>query len=311
MNSIYKQNRLNLPYWVFGMLSFFQINACAQNTSSYKNAVMDNTFNLFDYDKQADYQIHEDSVFQRGNTVVRDISYASCNPAHGRVKAYLVIPSGEQPHTGIIFFHWLGRPDGNRKEFLEEAIEFAGLSTMSILIQGYFPWNEKPVSGEKDRQQVIDQTVDLRRAVDILLEQPGIDPERIAFVGHDYGAMFGAIMAGIDKRIKAYVLVTGMGNFGDWSLKYWKNTASEGEETYRKSLAPFDPIGYIAKADPSALFFQFAEKDIFISKDVALDFFNAASEPKSMSWYNTGHEMVIPEVKKDRVEWLKIQLGIE
>jgi dienelactone hydrolase len=257
---------------------------------------------------QADYQIHEDSVFYRGNTVIRDISFPSSNPVHGRIKAYLVIPSGEPPYAGIIYFHWLGRPDGNRQEFLEEAIEFAGQSALSILIQGYFPWIEEPVSDEKDWRQVIDQTIDLRLAVDILLSQPGIDPDRIAFVGHDYGAMFGSVMAGTDKRIKAYVLVAGMGNFSDWSLKYWKNTAAMGKEAYRRALAPVDPAGYIAMAGPSALFFQFAKKDIYISKKTALCFYNAASEPKSVRWYNAGHEMFIPEVKKDRVEWLRMQL---
>ncbi len=81
---------------------------------------------------------------------------------------------------------------------------------------------------------MIDQTIDLRRAIDVLLMQPGIDNERIAFVGHDYGAMFGSIMAGIDKRVKACVLVTGMGNFGDWSLKYWKKPSARRGRVVQK-----------------------------------------------------------------------------
>jgi hypothetical protein len=140
--------------------------------------------------------------------------------------------------------------------------------------------------------------------------QPGIDSKRIIFAGHDYGAMFGSIMAGIDKRVKACVLVTGMGNFGDWSLKYWKKPSEKGAETYRKSLAPVDPIGFISKAQPTSLFFQFASKDIYITKEKALEFYNAASGPKLIKWYNTEHEMMIPEVRKDRVEWIKKQLGI-
>jgi pimeloyl-ACP methyl ester carboxylesterase len=265
---------------------------------------------LFSYDAKADYRISEDSAFYKNNILIRSISFVSCNPAHGRIKAYLVMPSSQPPHAGILYFHWLGRPNGNRNEFLDEAVEMADHSVLSILIQGYFPWTEPPVSGEKDRQQVIDQTIDLRRAMDILLMQPGIDNGRIAFVGHDYGAMFGSIMAGIDKRVKAYVLVTGMGNFGDWSLKYWKKPSEEGAGTYRKFLSPLDPIGYISEAHPATLFFQFADKDIYISKETALEFYNAASELKSAKWYNTEHEMMIPEVRKDRVEWVKKQLVI-
>jgi cephalosporin-C deacetylase-like acetyl esterase len=265
---------------------------------------------LFSYNTKEDYKITEDSAFYKNNILVRGISFISCNPVHGRVKAYLVMPSSPTPYAGIIYFHWLGQPNGNRNEFLDEAVEMADHSVFSILIQGYFPWTEPPVSGDKDRQKVIDQTIDLRRAMDILLMQPGIDNERIAFVGHDYGAMFGSIMAGIDRRIKACVLVTGMGNFGDWSLKYWKKPSENGAENYRKSLAPLDPIGYISSAKPTALFFQFANKDIYITKETALQFYNAASEPKLVKWYDTGHEMMIPDVKKDRVEWVKKQLGI-
>jgi hypothetical protein len=265
---------------------------------------------MFSYDAKADYKITEDSAFYKNNILIRSISFISCNPVHGRVKAYLVMPSSQPPYAGIVYFHWLGRPNGNRDEFLDEAVEMADHTVFSILIQGYFPWTEPPVSGKKDRQQVIDQTIDLRRAIDILLMQPGIENERIAFIGHDYGAMFGSIMAGIDKRVKACVLVTGMGNFGDWSLKYWKKPSEDGADNYRKSLTPVDPIGYISNVHPTALFFQFANKDIYISKETALHFFNAASEPKLVKWYDTEHEMMIPQVRKDRVEWVKKQLGI-
>lgn len=265
---------------------------------------------LFSYRADSDYRITEDSSFHRNSILVKSISFISCNPVHGRIRAYLVLPSSQPPFAGIVYFHWLGHPDGNRDEFLGEAVEMARHDVISILIQGYFPWTEPPVSGEKDRQQVIDQTIDLRRAFDILLMQPGIDKERIAFVGHDYGAMFGAIFSGIDKRAKASVLVAGMGNFGDWSLKYWKKPSENGEDLYRKSLAPVDPAGYISNAQPGSLFFQFATKDIYIRKETALEFYNGASEPKTAKWYETEHEMMIPEVRKDRVEWVMEQLDI-
>jgi dienelactone hydrolase len=294
----------------FVILVILQPGARSQVKSSAGQPESAVTTTLFDYDRKTDYQVHTDSVFYRDHVEIRDISFVSCNPVHGRIKAYVVIPEGKPPYAGIIFFHWLGTPDGNRNEFLDEAVEFAGHSTLSVLIQGYFPWIESPVAGDADRQQVIDQTTDLRRAMDIMFAQPGVDPARTAFVGHDYGAMFGSIMAGVDKRVKACVLVAGMGNFGDWSLKYWKKTAGAGAETYRKALEPVDPIQFISHASPTSLFFQFAGQDIYISKNMAMEFFTAASESKSAKWYDTGHEMNTPEVKHDRMEWIKLQLDI-
>ena len=47
---------------------------------------------------------------------------------------------------------------------------------------------------------------DLRRALDVLLAQPGVDPKRIAYVGHDFGAMYGAVLAGVDRRVSVWAL---------------------------------------------------------------------------------------------------------
>ena len=270
--------------------------------------ILDTNQGLFQYRQKVDIDLRIDSVIRKNNISIRDVSFSSCNPVHGRIRAYLISPVGASPCAGIVFFHWLGTPLGNRDEFLDEAISFAGRNVKSLLIQGYFPWMEEPVAGEKDRQQVIDQTIDLQRAVDILYAQPMVDTSRIAFVGHDYGAMFGSILAGIDHRIKAYVLITAMGNFSDWSLKYWEIT-TDNHEAYRKALAPVDPLGYIGAA-LAKLFFQFSEDDMYISNDKAMEFYDAAREPKQIRWYKTGHEMRIPEAKNDRMNWLEHQLKL-
>lgn len=54
---------------------------------------------------------------------------------------------------------------------------------------------------------MIDETIEVRRALDLLLAQPQVNRKRIGFVGHDYGAMYGALVAGVEKRVKAYVLI--------------------------------------------------------------------------------------------------------
>jgi dienelactone hydrolase len=241
---------------------------------------------------------------------VRDAHIASCSPRHDDVHFYVVRPEGNGPFAGIFFFHWLGRPKGNREEFLDEALRFAHEGTVSVLIDGYFPWKEEPTAGPTDKQQVIDQVVDARAVLNVLLHEPGIDSTRIAFVGHDYGAMFGGILSGIESRIKTYVLVAGMGNFGDWSLKYWTGPASAGERAYRDTLDPVDPIHYVAHAAPASLFFQFARTDKYISAETAGAFSGAASSPKEVRSYETTHEMDIPEVGRDRYDWLKREIRI-
>jgi dienelactone hydrolase len=263
----------------------------------------------FSYDASSPPAITEVSARKDAGVIIRDVHFAAHNARRGRVEAYIVSPGGEGPFSGVLYFHWLGKPKGDRTEFLDEAISRARYGSVGVLIQGRFPWTEEPTDGPADREKVIDQVVDLRRTLDLLLSQTGVDSRRVGFVGHDYGAMHGAIMAGFDKRVKAYVLIAGMGTFSEWSLKYWPPTTKSGEAAYREALAPLDPIHYVGKAAPAALLFQFSKNDHYISKEVATAFFEAASQPKEVKWYDVEHDMNIRGAQQDRHEWLTRQLN--
>jgi dienelactone hydrolase len=265
---------------------------------------------LFEYDAAKRLDVRVISAREEGGVVVRDLTYAAYDPRHGRIAAYVVTPAQPGPFAGVLYFHWLGKPRGDRTQFLEEATAMAHRGVVSLLIQGYFPWQEEPKDGVTDRQQVIDQVIDTRRAIDLLLSQPAVDARRVAYVGHDYGAMYGAIVAGVDKRARTYVLMAGMGNFGDWSLKYWKGTAAQGQTAYRAALADVDPLAYIGQAAPAALLFQFSRQDIYIAEPVAREFLDGASEPKTVNWYDVEHHLRIDAADQDRRTWLAHQLGL-
>lgn len=265
----------------------------------------------FDYDRSAPLDVQEVSTKLVGGVALRDLTYASVDPRHGRIRAFLVKPSGAGPFAGILYFHWLGKPRGDRTEFLDEAAALAHRGVVSLLIQGYFPWTEAPTDGASDRQQVIDQTIDTRRALDLLLAQPEVDGGRVAYVGHDYGAMYGAIIAGLERRATAYVLVAGMGSFADWSLRYWSGPAKGGEAAYRKAIADVDPIHYIGIAAPAALLFQFARQDVYIPEAAATEFFDQASQPKEIRWYDAEHDLDVPAAANDRRDWLSARLSLK
>ncbi len=265
---------------------------------------------LFDYDRSTALDLKEVSARDQDGVNIRDINYAALNPAQKRINAYLVKPKGRGRFAGVLFFHWLGNVKSDRNEFLDEAIALAKQGTASLLIQGHFPWIEEPSEAQADRRQIIDQTIEVRRALDLLLSQPQVDRRRIGFVGHDYGAMYGSIVSGIEKRVKAYVLMAATPTFGDWSLKYWPVTAKAGEEIYRKAMKDLDPINYVSHAAPASLFFQFAKSDKFIPRATALTYFNAASRPKQIRWYDTVHEMNVEAARRDRRAYLTRQLGL-
>jgi dienelactone hydrolase len=265
---------------------------------------------MFAYDSSRAFDLKEESTKEQDGVTIRAVNYAAYAPKHGRIKAYVIQPAGNGPFAGVLFFHWLGEVKSDRTEFLDEALALAKKGTASLLMQGYFPWSEEPTDGPTDHQQIIDQTIEVRRALDLLLSQPKVDKRRIGFVGHDYGSMFGAIASGIDKRVKTYVLIAGVGSFGDWSLKYWTGPSKNGADVYKQAVKDVDPIGYVPHTAPATLLFQFANNDKYISKQVANDFFAAASRPKEVKWYDATHDLNIEDARRDRSVWLTRQLRL-
>ena len=71
---------------------------------------------------------------------------------------------------------------------------------------------------ELDREAYIQAVVDLRRGMDLLLARSDVDPKRLAYVGHSYGAQWGSILSGVDKRMKATVLMVGVAESADLFL---------------------------------------------------------------------------------------------
>ncbi len=264
---------------------------------------------LFDYDTSQPLDVQEAKVQDQAGIAVHDISYASVI-TNERVSAYLVVPPGKGPFAGVVFMHWLGSPHGDRSEFLDEAVALAKQGVTSVLIQGRFPWSVQPHDLAADQQAIVDQVIDVRRAFDLLLAQPGVDAQRIGYVGHDFGAMYGSILADVDRRAKAYVLMAGTATFSDWFLTYWAPAVGkQGRIDYTQAMRVFDPIYHVAHAAPAALFFQFANTDRFIAKAVAQQFYAAGSEPKSINWYDASHTLN-DQARTDRVKWLSDQLSL-
>ncbi len=263
----------------------------------------------FAYDTSKPFNEKEISSEETENGVkVREMSYDAYDRTivpSGAIKYYLVEPKGEGPFPFVLYFHWLGSPNGNKKEFLDEAVAMAEKGVGGLLIDGFFPWKGLPTGDtEKDMARIVCQVTELRRAIDYIESLTLADAKRIGYVGHDYGAMFGAVLSGADRRISSYVLIAGMGDFSHWFLLYWVHLPIDERQAYIDAISRLDPIKYAAKAAPAELFFQFAESDAFITKDTADTFYEAASEPKEVKFYDSDHSMRNAEAQADRDDWL-------
>ncbi|MBE3140543.1 MAG: hypothetical protein IMZ53_08170 [Thermoplasmata archaeon] len=88
---------------------------------------------LFEYDRNEPLDIEDRLILLDGEVEIHDVSYAV--PNGGRVTAFLVRPAGKGPYAAILFGHW---GYGTKTEFLPEAIQYAKVGTVSLLID--FVW---------------------------------------------------------------------------------------------------------------------------------------------------------------------------
>src|SRR5712691_7131755 len=165
----------------------------------------------FDYDQKAPLGLKQIAVTHRAGATIYDLTYAS--PKGGVVPAYLVVPKGKGPFAAVIWGHWYWDNSSmrNRKQFLDEAIVLAQAGVVSLLTDGPIArpghvQNNEPLN-EQETVELVQQVVDMRRGVDLLLARRDVDPKRVAYVGHSYNAVVGAILSGVDKRFKALVLM--------------------------------------------------------------------------------------------------------
>jgi dienelactone hydrolase len=263
---------------------------------------------LFRYNDNLPVTVKEVSSERRGDVTVRDITFSP--GSRGReVKAYLVIPSGSGSFAGILWVHWLGEEKSNRTQFLNEAVDLAPRGAVSLLVDAMWStpeWFGKRVP-EKDYENSIRQVIELRRAVDLLLSQSNVDKTRIGFVGHDYGAMYGMLMAGVDQRINAYVFIAATQSFNDWAFL---GPQPKSKAAYLEQNSKLELTDYLRQVKNAKKFFQFGKGDFYVSQADAAVLFAAATEPKRRKLYEASHKMESNEIVRDRNEWLVDELKL-
>jgi dienelactone hydrolase len=265
--------------------------------------------------------VKSSEVARLEHAIISEVSFAS--PKGGRVDGYIVEPNRVEPRRpGIVFGHW---GPGNRTEFLPEAVLYAEAGAVSILTN--YPWTRplewrrefKYEDGQADLELARQAVVDLRRAFDVLLARRDVDPLRIAYIGHSYGAQWGAILSAVDKRMKTSILIGGVRASEDiWeksnspeSVKLRQQWPLATRSPYMKHYTAVDGVRYVPHAAPVALYFQFAQFERLFDAASMNAYFAAASEPKSINWYPTGHEVNDPHAWADRARWLAKQIGLK
>jgi uncharacterized protein len=236
------------------------------------------------------------------------------------VPALVVVPQGKGPFPGVIVQH--GLPD-TKEGMLPAGIDLARTGAVAVLIDA--PFN-RPQQGRvrsdpltftpKDRDEQIQLIVDLRRAVDLLVARPDVNNKHLAYFGVSYGAAMGGLLAGVEDRLKAYVLAVGDGGLvsrfagPDDTDGPLQALPAQDRERWLQAMRPIEPINFIGQAAPAALLFLAGTKDESIPQQDARRYHQAASQPKEVRWYEAGN-LLNCTAREDMMVWLARHIPID
>jgi dienelactone hydrolase len=123
---------------------------------------------------------------------------------------------------------------------------------------------------------------DALRAVDVLRQYPGIDPERIAIVGESNGWRFAIIAAALDPSISGVIGISTSGYDTESEI------ANIRDETAIRFYRSIDPDTYLRFIPPRKFVMMHSVNDNIIPIALAENTFKKAKEPKQFYKVTTG-----------------------
>ena len=287
--------------------------SCAVARPDFGAVATESDRNLFAYDVNAPLNLQKTVESTINGVEVSTISFSS--PAGGTVTGLLFDPvTRSSLRPGMVLMH--GMP-GTANSMAGLGQQLAEQGAVAIAISA--PFNRRAGStvrfSSEDRAEQIQLIKDLQRAVDVLRSRANVDDERIAYLGISYGGAMGALFVGIERRIKAAVLVVGDGGLvshftGPEDSNFMASLSCAVRLDWFHDMAPIEPIRFIAHASPTPLLLQSGQLDNLVPVADAQALHTAAPQPKTIRWYSAGHGLN-QQAAFDRHDWLHEEIGLD
>jgi pimeloyl-ACP methyl ester carboxylesterase len=272
-----------------------------------KATVAADLLRVYDYDASAPLEVEEIKAEQKDGATVHDITYAG--PA-GRIDAYLMIPKGDGPFPAVLFMP--GAP-GARFTFFTEALELAKRGIASLLPDP--PYTRPPIEDvvdftPADRDGIVQEVVEMRRGIDLLVSRDDIDPRRLGYVGFSWGGSLGAIFSAVERRVGSFVLMSLVPRLSADMRRLGEERGASDLAGYEAAMKPIDAVNYLPHVAPHALFIQFGAQDTRPSPADSQEAVESASKPRQARAYEAEHELNA-DARADRENWLAQRLGVD
>ena len=250
------------------------------------------------------------------------------------VPALFAIPADREPLGCLMYQGGLGQTKEQPREVREGAASLR-LATFTIDPRegGARGGVARVIAATKTpetlRAMVINTVVDLRMGLDYLKSRKECH-DKIAYMGTSFGAVVGALFAGQDRRVKAVVL-TSVGSTFKGGMLGLSVAAQQipnlpvmvpGAATDPALLAhavrilsPYDPVKWVGKIAPRPVMLVNGRFDPIGRPVEALELVAAARDPKTVVYFNGGHDPFAPGPDQQAValrvaEFLSGHLGL-
>ena len=231
----------------------------------------------------------------------------------GDVELTVVAPITKGKHPVVLWLHREGN-EVKRAIFVQEAQALAAGGIASLLVELPFsrPYVMRSGDNAGDAEAIASAVIDTRRALDWAATRPEFNIEKVAVVGHRFGAWAATLLTAVDARVDALVLMSPPGKPSGWlqvteqpkAKKFRESFDKDAWISYLAAIEPLDPEKWIQYAAPAKVHFQFASGDQWVQTLEQVDLYRAAVQPKSREMFDAD-EILNDEARKDRAVWLK------
>jgi dienelactone hydrolase len=153
---------------------------------------------------------------------------------------------------------------------------------------------------------IADDVIAARRGFDVLADDERVDADRLGLFGWSMGGRLAALVAGVDDRVRATVLMSAGAAPVD---AYVEGAPAELQDVVREVLEPIDPLTRIDDAKGEVLV-QAGRQDSIVPRAALEAVIDAAPKGTKVEWYEADHALN-DQAETDRLDWLSDQLGIE
>lgn len=248
-----------------------------------------------------------DSNFVEGKVKGERILYVSTDSFI--TSAYLTSRAELKPGSPLIIFqHW---GEGDKSEFLEEAMDFSKKGFVCILPDGPWLCPNTPISSfTRQGYDMYRQCVmNVRTAIDLAIQTMKIDTTQIFMVGHSFGCNTAAMLSAIESRIGYFVFIAGLAsmtkNLTETRIAdfvEWRTTDPTQFSNWINKARILDAEHYLPHNNVPCLI-QVANQDEFISNAENDAFIDITAAPKKAIKYDSNHALNA-KARSDRRKWI-------